>query len=100
MDVKKGVTGRGFGFFEFTDSYGAECSIQESSSAEEPKIWLGASEIGIKYFIPYQGWKEPNLEELFGTNQIVANNRMHLTRDQVATLLPILEVFVKTGRLP
>lgn len=100
MELKKKPTGRGFNCYEFTDSYGAECSIQESSSAEEPKIWLGASKIGLQYFIPHQGWQKPNLEELFGTNQIVANNRMHLTRDQVATLLPILEVFVKTGRLP
>lgn len=36
----KSCTGRG----EFTDSYGQRCIIQPSSSAEEPKIHLGASE--------------------------------------------------------
>lgn len=55
-----------------TDSFaGAECSIQASSIATEDAIWFG-----------------------------VVNNRMHLTRERVAELLPVLQHFVSTGDLP
>lgn len=99
MELGKGETERGFNFYEFEDSNGVKCSIQKSSSVED-KIWLGADQIGVQSFMPSHGWQGINLEELLGTNQIVANNRMHLSREQVATLLPLLEVFVETGELP
>lgn len=69
-DLLKSHTERGFAIVKFTDCYGVPCSIQESSSAEEPKIWLG-----------------PSAE------------RMHLTQSQVAGLMPLLQKFLDTGRL-
>lgn len=63
-------TARGFGFFELTDSYGKEFTIQESSSAEQEKIWIGAG-----------------------------SDRGHLTRDMVRQILPILQQFADTGQV-
>jgi len=99
-DQQTKFTSRGFAFVEFTDAYGTECSIQKSSLATDDAIWIGAKEIGLKQFTPYQGgWKDvPTPSDPHGVSY-VANNRMHLTRDQVAELLPILTLFVETGEV-
>ena len=74
------ITERGFRRADFIDRYDAKCSIQESSLATEAAIWLGMNE-GAHH----QG-------------ECLA--RMHLTQEQVATLLPLLQCFVETGYLP
>ena len=94
--MKGHVTQRGFGRFEFVDSYGAQCSIQESSS-DEPRIWLGINRPDVKRLtgVPGVGWVDvelPEGAEVFG--------RMHLNREHVAELIPMLQHFVDTGRLP
>lgn len=71
-------TERGFAIAEFTDLYGSECSIQESSLATEAAIWLGV-----------------DTHHAAGD----VNARMHLTQDMAAALIPLLERFVKTGEL-
>ncbi len=38
------VTPRGFGLIEFSDDYGTPCSLQESSSAQVHRIWLGVND--------------------------------------------------------
>jgi hypothetical protein len=91
-------TERGFSYTEFTDSYGAVCSIQKSSAAAEDKIWFGAKEIGLKHFKAFEGWKDVVLTQTM-EEHYVANNRMHLTRDMVRELLPTLQKFVETGDL-
>lgn len=68
---------RGFGRAEFLDRYGSRCSIQESSLATEPCIWLGVD-------IPFDA---------------STNCRMHLNQSQVRDLMPMLETFVKTGNI-
>jgi hypothetical protein len=75
MEVKP--TQRGFWRVEFTDRYGAECSLQKSSLATEDAIWLGVD--------------KPFMAESL---------RMHLTQDMVKELLPLLQHFAKTGELP
>lgn len=65
------VTGRGFRIVIFSDRYGNECSIQESSLATEACIWLGCDD-----------------------------HRMHLTQGMAAQLIPHLQHFVATGELP
>lgn len=62
-------TQRGFRRAEFVDRYQSKCSIQASSLATEPCIWLGTGD------------------------------RMHLTQAMVADLLPYLQHFVETGEL-
>ena len=67
-------TQRGFDYTKFKDKYGNLCSLQKSSLATEDCIWLGID--------------NPKVD-----------GRMHLSRDQVAELLPILQKFVETGEL-
>lgn len=87
-------TERGFQRADFTDRYGEACSIQESSLATEDAIWLGVNDPRPKVCVPGEGWKEVPLPE--GT---FFSGRMHLTREQVAELIPLLQRFVDTGRL-
>jgi hypothetical protein len=76
MEITWTVTQRGFVRGEFTDHNARECSIQESSLATEEAIW-----IGLDGDPPSGG------------------QRMHLTRDQVAALWPVLQQFHDVGNL-
>lgn len=101
--MQKKTTERGFSYFLFTDANGAECTLQESSAdRDEPLVWLGCSEIGLKRFTPGQGWEAVQLEDDMHKGGVghVANNRMHLTLSQVRDLLPVLQHFAETGELP
>ena len=98
--VKVTKTDRGFEVARFVDLYGAKCSIQRSSIATTDAIWFGCDEIGLKRFTPFAGgWQDVALEQTVGGVHHVANNRMHLTRDMVRELLPVLQRFVDTGEL-
>lgn len=94
-DIEWGDTSRGFGRGAFIDLYGAKCSIQESSLASDCAIWLGIDDPEVKQFGgPGGGWRDVPLPEgasVFG--------RMHLNRQQVRRLIPILQHFVNTGEL-
>jgi hypothetical protein len=100
-------TNRGFSRFEFKDEHGDSCSLQKSSSAMQECIWLGHNDIALKTFVPYgipDSWKEHTEDEIKkvlrpGSTEVLANTRMHLTREQVAALLPHLTKFVETGEL-
>lgn len=72
-------TNRGFAVAPFTDRYGAHCSLQKSSLATEDAIWFGV------------GQTREGVD--------VKDGRMHLSRSQVADLLPLLQRFVETGEL-
>jgi len=63
----------------FTDRNGRECVIQESSVPSESCLWLGV-DLGLN--------GEP-----------IPGGRMHLTRELVLDLLPILRHFARTGSL-
>jgi hypothetical protein len=98
--VKK--TNRGFSIHEFEDANGVECSLQESIAArDEGLIWLGCSKIGLKRFVPHEGWSDVELEHNppYGVLH-QANTRMHLTQSQVRALLPALAYFAEHGVLP
>ena len=64
-------TNRGFSIADFVDRYGERRSLQRSSLAAPPCVWLG-----------------------------VHDNRMHLTQAHVRALLPALICFAETGELP
>ena len=87
-------TGRGFARFDFQDCYGVECSIQKSSLATEDAIWFGCNEADPKEMVPGRGWLPIPMPLSY-----IANTRMHLTREQMAELLPILQRFVETGEI-
>lgn len=103
--MKKQKTSRGFAFYEFIESNGKVCSVQKSSAAEKDLIWLGCDKIDIQGFVPYglpEAWRsitEEQINDKFGTKYISVNNRMHLSRETVAELLPILQKFVDTGNI-
>ncbi len=71
-------TPRGLLRGNFEDRYGQQCSIQESSLATEEAIWLGV-DVNLKG------------DEIEG--------RMHLTKQQIKDLLPILRYFARNGSL-
>lgn len=71
---------RGFLYATFLDRYDAPCSIQESSLASEPALWLGC-DTGTHH-----------------AGRCMA--RMHLTQAQAANLIPLLQYFVENGSLP
>lgn len=101
MSIERDTTGRGFGIGKFTDRNGEGCSIQESSLADEDCIWLGVDDANPQVFIPngQPSWRPLRIDVPPG-GHTQYTTRMHLTREQVAELLPLLECFVKTGRLP
>ncbi len=94
MEIER--TNRGFDIASFTDSYGETCSLQKSSSAFVNKIWLGISKPKLTVFENESKGQYivTNMPENFSVNA-----RMHLTRQQVAELLPYLQKFVETGDL-
>lgn len=106
--IEIGATNRGFSTGKFTDHYGAECSIQKSSSFDDA-IWLGindadpkimssdAIKLGLRertYDENDNGWVNYEIPK-----QVLLNTRMHLTQDHVKQLLPLLIKFAETGEL-
>lgn len=97
MKITKTI--RGFDIIDFIDRYNSECSIQKSSLATDDCIWFGINDANPKImaskiqegavgWIPYHIPKDVSL-----------TTRMHLNRDQVKNLLPILRLFVETGEI-
>ena len=80
MRLKK--TRRGFKLAEFKDIYGEPCSLQESSLADKPAIWLGCEKEMI----------HPNTGESLGA-------RMHLDKKLAKELIKHLSRFIETGCL-
>lgn len=87
---------RGFENLKFVDSYNNQCSIQKSSSAMDDFIWLGIDNPKLTVFNDESmgQYLETTLPKTW-----VVDSRMHLSREQVAELLPILQKFVETGEL-
>jgi hypothetical protein len=74
--MKRSTTERGFARYDFNDTYSQKCSLQKSSSCED-RIWLGVD------------------TDMNGNDC----TRMHLSRQQVKDLLPLLKAFVKIGSI-
>lgn len=97
-------TRRGFAFVTFQDGHDDECIIQKSSRVEDA-IWIGQSKLIVKHFVPFRrpnAWEDVDIESLLGITKgseqhIIGSNQMHLNREQVAELLPVLQRFVDTG---
>ena len=82
------LKGKNFKAFEFEDLYGYRCSMKITESVVE----LGIDEPRPQYC--YQGWKPLPYPE--GTK---FTTHMFLSKDLAEQLLPLLQVFVKTGGL-
>lgn len=107
LNLKPVPNDRGFSMFEFNDAYGERCSLQKSSLATEDAIWFGIHDVSPKIMgqKAQNGPHSPGGEPVGWVDypihpDVLLNSRMHLTRDQVAELLPFLQEFVETGELP
>lgn len=105
-------TERGFIVGYFNDIYGAECSIQESSLADKPAIWLGincpeikvmsvdAKDLPPPVIVPDEGsgedygWCNYTLPD-----KVHSFSRMHLDIDMAKELVKQLQYFIETGKL-
>jgi len=97
--VNMGETQRGFASGEFRDRYEKECSIQKSSLAGDDCIWFGIDDPTPQIMASDtpeggSGWVEFKIPK-----EVSLSTRMHLTRDMVRELLPVLRHFVNTGDL-
>lgn len=103
MEKKK--TDRGFDKIEFTDIDNQKCSLQKSSIDKGDLIWFGvhkpnpvimaskAKQLGVST-TETTGWVDYPIPD-----DVLLSTRMHLSREQVAELLPVLKKFVETGEI-
>lgn len=92
--MKFETTERGFSYVQFEDRYGASCTLQKSSLDFESAIWFGVDDANLQTLDPEKGWVPFPVPE-----DVLQSTRMHLTRKQVAELLPILIRFIETGEI-
>jgi hypothetical protein len=91
------TTERGFGVYaEFTDSYGSEVRVQESSSAEGPRAWIFA------HHVPEDRYLRPGARELLdfiGFSDLAElaaflTPSPHLSIDQAKRVRDALDAFI------
>lgn len=100
-------TVRGFAFTEGVDRYDVKWSIQKSSLATEDCIWFGVDNADPQIMVSDAvklgldigdreicGWMQYEVPK-----EVLMKTRMHLTREMVAQMLPILQRFVDTGEI-
>lgn len=96
---------RGFPMLTFVDRYGASCSLLKSSLAFEEAVWLGIDHADPKIMATDAAAHGLATTEKAGwipypvPAAVLFNTRMHLSREQVAQLIPYLQHFVNTGRV-
>ena len=97
------TTDRGCSIIQLKDLYGQGFSIQKSSLATDDAIWFGIDDADPKILASQVGKINPETGEISGwvkfdiPEDVLLNTRMHLNREQVAKLIPILQTFVDTG---
>lgn len=96
-------TGRGFDLITFTDRNGLLGSLQKSSLATEDAIWLGVYDDIVREcrMDTKEGWQDIDLNTIKHSpeNDILVENRLHLTQSMVKELLPFLQKFAETGEI-
>lgn len=103
--MKRTNTLRGFGLIEFVDSYGRDCSLQESSNIE-PHVWLGPWHANPKIMASQAAALGIATEETTGwvpypvPSEVMMTTRMHLNRRQCVRVALALLWFALTCRLP
>ncbi|RLC46027.1 MAG: hypothetical protein DRH57_06855 [Candidatus Cloacimonadota bacterium] len=105
MMIYKDKTNRGFAVGAFQDYYGHDCSIQKSSLATEDAIWFGVTDAQPKVMASDAKKLGVTTDETVGwipfaiPKEVLLHTQMHLTREQVAEMIPILQQFVDTGEI-
>ncbi|MCH6573728.1 MAG: hypothetical protein IH795_00780 [Bacteroidetes bacterium] len=97
---------RGFKYQGRADLYGYQYSIQNSSLATDDAIWFGIDDPKPQIMASQAKSLGVETKETTGwipfpiPAEVLLSTRMHLNREQVAELLPVLQHFVDTGALP
>lgn len=106
-------TCRGFELKYFKDVYNTDCSIQESSLADDDCIWLGVhtakvkvmwsnkdkfNEAHLEKIDPEQGYNCGWYDVVF-PEEFLVESRMHLNKKQAKWLIKELQYFIKNGCL-
>jgi hypothetical protein len=99
MEFNNTITIRGFDLIEFEDLYDHKCSIQKSSLATDDAIWFGIDDPNPQIMASLTpqggtGWVKYDIPK-----DVLITSRMHLNKEQVAELIPILQRFVQTGEI-
>jgi hypothetical protein len=99
MEFKESYTARGFKLIQFEDLYDAKCNVQKSSLATDDAIWFGIEDAEPKIMASKikkggVGWVDYSIPK-----DVSLTTRMHLNREQVKELIPILQRFVDTGEI-
>lgn len=94
-------TERGFATIEFLDRYGDAYIIQKSSLATGDAIWFGIQDACPQIMALDALAAGIDTDETTGwvPYPMPKTTRMHLTRELVAELMPILQRFVDTGEV-
>ena len=80
---------------KFQDVAGEECVIEESSGSDEtPMLWLGIKNVQPRIEIKGKGFVDYPLPE-----EVLVFGSMLLNQEQVKMLIPLLQTFVKYGKL-
>ena len=100
MKIDYTTTYRGFKLIKFNDLYDKVCNIQESSLATDDAIWIGVQDAEPKIMASKTpqggtGWVKYDIPD-----DVLLSTRMHLNREQVKQIIPILQQFVDTGEIP
>ena len=99
------VTERGFRMVAFKDRAGDVCTIQESSSAIEPRIWFGINDANPQIMASNAKSHGIKTDQTTGwipypvPEDVLLSTRMHLSQKDVKGLMPFLKRFLKTGGL-
>jgi hypothetical protein len=99
------LTPSGWPIFHFPDGYGKPCSLQKSSLATADAIWLGVDDADPVILARDAAAHGVQTDETVGwvpypiPSAVLLTTRMHLSRSDVAALLPILQHFVDTGEI-
>jgi hypothetical protein len=99
-------TSRGFEVVNFKDHYGTKCSLQASSLAiyEKPgtsAVWLGCDEANPKVLHGDAAALGVKTDATCGwvgyllSDKVNLTTRMHLNREQVEALIPMLQSWLK-----
>ena len=102
-------TERGFEVNHFKDTYGLDCSIQDSSIATDDRIWLGVHNAPVKIMkkdiillrtcdiIPEDGTNKYGWCTVELPEEALVESRMHLNRKQARELAEELLYFANNG---
>lgn len=93
---KASKTCRGFGWVDFKDSKGVQCSISVSSLACVEALWIGCCDPDPKVLTPDNGWQTLKIPD---GQTLLVNDKMHLTKSQIKQLISRLQLWVDTGSL-